>query len=176
MWSSTPRSRPWQGRFWTLARPYTVERRPSRRGWMPPKATPGPTWPYQCTLDKSQLAKGINSSHCLLSKVFRSKFSPKILITFSSHRDVGFNCVSPVCSHCCSLNCIHRMFCLSVACSTFHCPSPPIPSHFPALNTSQCILHTADGALHPSCTAHYTLQCMFLHTICPVTQYYTHFT
>ena len=126
---------------------------------MPPKATPGPTWPYQCTLDKSQLAKGINSSHCLLSKVFRSKFSPKILITFSSHRDVGFNCVSPVCSHCCSLNCIHCMFCLSVACSTFHCPSPPIPSHFPALNTSQCILHTADGALHPSCTT----QCV--HTV-----------
>ena len=114
---------------------------------MPPKATPGPTWPYQCTLDKSQLAKGINSSHCLLSKVFRSKFSPKILITFSSHRDVGFNCVSPVCSHCCSLNCIHRMFCLSVACTTFHCPSPPIPGHFPALNTARaqhCILgHTA---------------------------------
>ena len=134
---------------------------------MPPKATPGPTWPYQCTLDKSQLAKGINSSHGLLSKVFRSKFSPKILITFSSHRDVGFNCVSPVCSHCCSLNCIHRMFCLSVACSTFHCPSPPIPSHFPALNTSQCILHTADGALHPSCTAHCSACCCTPYTPLP---------
>ena len=47
-------------------------------------------------------------------------------------------------------SCIRCMFCLSVACTTFHCPSPPIPSHFPAMHTAHCILHIAYCILHPS--------------------------
>ena len=46
-------------------------------------------------------------------------------------------------------SCIRCMFCLSVACTTFHCPSPPIPSHFPALHIAYCTLYTA-----PQCILH----------------------
>ena len=38
---------------------------------------------------------------------------------------------------------IHCMFCPRVACFTFHCPSPPIPSSFPALLLGPAALHVA---------------------------------
>ena len=82
------------------------------------------------------------------------------------------------------LGCIHCMFCLSVACGTFHCPSPPIPSHFPALSSAYCIdcmARTAPLCILGAYLVH-TTYCILgayclLHTRCMLsTAYSVHFT
>ena len=160
MWSSTPRSRPWQGRFWTLARPYTVERRPSRRGWMPPKATPGPTWPYQCTLDKSQLAKGINSSHWSRWHLFVVKgFLVKVLSQNLNYilklQGCGFQmCFTSLLSLLFSE--LHPLHVLS-QCGVHHLSLPVTTHSKPFPGTEYFTMHSAHCRRSPASLLHCTL-------------------